>query len=278
MKKVLLTGGSGFVGRNVIKTLLEHYPDAEISSFSRSEGSISQLLTECPDKRLNIIMGDIRDPQAVHAALKDKDTVLHIAAMKRVDLCEEECREAASINVIGTMNLLDAFRGKTFIQMSTDKAVEPSNCYGATKLVAERMLLEKARKATGGARFMIIRSGNILGSTGSVMDIWKTQIEKYNEITVTNPDMMRFYTTVEGVAKLYLAVIERGENGKIYFTPSGEPLILRDLIATTLSKYGNDKTKVKIIGLRPGERMAEKMHSTDELDTISNFAETAAKI
>jgi FlaA1/EpsC-like NDP-sugar epimerase len=249
----------------------------EVFSFSRSEGVISTLLTECPDKRLKIVIGDIRDPQAVHLAMKDKDTVLHLAAMKRVDLCEEECREAATINVIGTMNLLDAFRGKTFIQMSTDKAVEPSNCYGATKLVAERMLLERARKATSGARFMIIRSGNIMGSTGSVMDIWKNQIEKSNEITVTNPDMMRFYTTVEGVVALYIAVLERGENGKVYFTPSGEPLILRDLIAKAIKQYGNDKTQVKSIGLRPGERMAEKMRTPDETNTISNFADTLVK-
>jgi FlaA1/EpsC-like NDP-sugar epimerase len=277
MKKILITGGSGFVGRSVIRKLLEHYPNVEVFSFSRSEGVISTLLTECPDKRLKIVIGDIRDPQAVHLAMKDKDTVLHLAAMKRVDLCEEECREAATINVIGTMNLLDAFRGKTFIQMSTDKAVEPSNCYGATKLVAERMLLERARKATSGARFMIIRSGNIMGSTGSVMDIWKNQIEKSNEITVTNPDMMRFYTTVEGVVALYIAVLERGENGKVYFTPSGEPLILRDLIAKAIKQYGNDKTQVKSIGLRPGERMAEKMRTPDETNTISNFADTLVK-
>jgi FlaA1/EpsC-like NDP-sugar epimerase len=273
MKKVLVTGGSGFVGRSVIGKLLEQYPDIEVTSFSRSEGIISQLMTECPDKRLKIMMADVRDTQAVHCALKDKDTVIHLAAMKRVDLCEEECREAASINVIGTMNMLDSFCGNTFILMSTDKAVEPSNCYGGTKLVAERMLLERANKAILGNRFMIIRSGNILGSTGSVMDIWKTQIEKYNEITVTNPDMKRYYTNVEGVVKLYIAVLERGENGRLYFTPSGDPLILKDLVTQTLKLYGNDKTKVKYIGLRPGERMTEKMRNADEKHTVSNFAE-----
>jgi UDP-N-acetylglucosamine 4,6-dehydratase len=273
MKKVLVTGGSGFVGRHLIGELFRQYPDIEVTSLSRSEGVISQLLIECSDKRLKIEMVDIRDTQAINQALRDKDTVIHLAAMKRVDLSEAESREAASINVIGTMNVLDAFQGNTFILMSTDKAVEPSNCYGATKLVAERMVLERAKKDTSGNRFMIIRSGNIIGSTGSVMDIWKTQIEKYNEITVTNPDMKRYYTSVEGVVKLYLAVLERGENGKIYFTPSGEPLILKDLVTQALKKYGNDKTKVKYIGLRPGERMAERMRTPDEKHTISNFAE-----
>ena len=167
-------------------------------------------------------MTDIRDTEAVKQALRDKDTVFHLAAMKRVDLSEVECRLAVTINVVGTMNILDAFHGKTFILMSTDKSVEPVNCYGGTKLVAERMVMERAMKAGDGERFMIIRSGNIVGSTGSVIDIWKKQIEQYNEITVTDLEMVRYYTSVEGVVKLYFAMIERGENGKIYYTPTGD--------------------------------------------------------
>jgi UDP-N-acetylglucosamine 4,6-dehydratase len=278
MKKVLVTGGSGFVGRSLIRELFRRYPDIEITSLSRSEGVISQLLMECPDKKLNIAIADLRDAQAVNQALRHKDTVIHLAAMKRVDLCESECHEAASINVIGTMNVLDAFRGNTFILMSTDKAVEPCNCYGATKLVGERLVLERAKKATNGNRFMIIRSGNIVGSTGSVMDIWKNQIEKFNEITVTDFDMLRFYTSIEGVIKLYIAVLERGENGKLYFTPNGEPIVLKEFVARALKLYGNDKTKVKAIGLRLGERMVERMRVPDEINTIAGFEELFEKV
>jgi FlaA1/EpsC-like NDP-sugar epimerase len=197
MKKVLVTGGSGFVGRNLIKELFKVYPDIEVTSLSRSEGVISQLLMECADKRLKIEMVDIRDAQAVNQALRDKDTVIHLAAMKRVDLSEAESHEAASINVIGTMNVLDAFHGDTFISMSTDKAVEPCNCYGATKLVAEKLVMERAKKDTDNNRFMIVRSGNIMGSTGSVLDIWKNQIKQFNEVSVTDIDMLRFYTSIE---------------------------------------------------------------------------------
>jgi UDP-N-acetylglucosamine 4,6-dehydratase/5-epimerase len=193
--------------------------------------------------------------------------------MKRVDLCESECHEAATINVVGTMNVLDAFRGETFILMSTDKAVEPCNCYGATKLVAERMVLERAKKELNGTRYMIIRSGNIMGSTGSVLDTWKDQIEHSNEITVTNLDMLRFYTTIAGVVKLYVAVLEHGENGKLYFTPQGEPVVLRDLVAQALKLYGNEKTTIKYVGLRPGERMVERMRTPDENNVIAGFAE-----
>lgn len=274
MKKVLVTGGSGFVGRHLIGELLKRFPEIEVTSLSRSEGVISQLLMECPDKRLKIAMVDIRDADAVHCALKDKDTLIHLAAMKRVDLSEDECWEATTINVIGTMNVLRAFQGNTFISMSTDKAIEPVNCYGGTKLVAERLVMEKAAKAGKGERFMIVRSGNIVGSTGSVVDIWKNQIKNSNEITVTDPEMRRFYTSVEGVVKLYIAVLERGENGKIYFTPQGKAMILREVIEKVIAEYGNEKTGVKCIGLRRGERMREKMRNPDETNTVAGFADT----
>ncbi len=277
MNKILVTGGSGFVGRHLISRLLKKYPESEIISLSRSEGVISQLLTECADKRLKIIMADVRELSAVKLACRGADTVIHLAAMKRVDLSEEQCREAAGINVLGTLNILDSFEGNTFILMSTDKAVEPVNCYGGTKLVAEKLVLEQTRKGAPGSRFMIIRSGNIMGSTGSVIDIWKKQIEENNEITVTNLDMLRFYTSVGGVIKLYLAVLERGENGKIYVTPRGEAKLLRDLVKEAISVYGNPATTIRVIGMRPGERMEEKMRVTHEPNIIAGFEDTEEK-
>ncbi|MBI2869693.1 MAG: polysaccharide biosynthesis protein [Chloroflexi bacterium] len=272
MKRILVTGGSGFVGRHLIAELLRKYPHAEVTSLSRSEGVISQLLTECPSKRLKIAMGDIRDYDAVRCAMKGIDIVIHLAAMKRVDLSEEHCQEAVTTNVIGTLNILNTFEGDTFVLMSTDKAVEPVNCYGGTKLVAEKLVQEQARHTRNG-RFMIIRSGNIMGSTGSVIDIWKKQIEEKNEITVTNLEMLRFYTSVEGVIKLYLAVLERGENGKIYVTPRGEARVLRELVKETISLYGNNKTRTRVVGLRPGERMEEKMQAEEEPNIVAGFEE-----
>ena len=173
------------------------------------------------------------------------------------------------------MNILDSFHGKTFILMSTDKSVEPVNCYGGTKLVAEKLVMERALKAAKGERFMIVRSGNIVGSTGSVVDIWKKQIEQYNEITVTDLEMIRYYTSVEGVAKLFFALIERGENGKIYFTPTGEPQILKDVVNTVIKLYGNKDTKVKCIGLRDGERMYEKMCTPAEKNVVGELVDAS---
>jgi len=271
MEKVLVTGGSGFVGRKLICELFNRYPNIEVTSMSRSEGVISKLLIECPNKRLKISITDVRDTEAVKQVLRDKDTVFHLAAMKRVDLSEVECRLAVTINVLGTMNILDSFHGKTFILMSTDKSVEPVNCYGGTKLLAEKLVMERAMKASNGERFMIVRSGNIVGSTGSVVDIWKKQIEQHNEIMVTDLEMIRYYTSVEGVAKLFFALIDRGENGKIYFTPTGEPQVLKDVVNTMIKLYGNKDTKVKCIGLRSGERMYEKMYTPTEKNVVREF-------
>lgn len=277
MKRVLITGGSGYIGRHLIYEMLDRYPNIEILSMSRSEGEISQLLNACSQKdkdcHLKIVMSDIRDQEAVHFYLRNVDTVIHLAALKRVDLCESECLEAVTTNIIGTMNLLKYFNGDTFIQMSTDKAVEPNNCYGATKMVAEKLVFERAAKEGNTKRFMIVRSGNVLSSTGSVIDIWHHQVKEFNEITVTHPDMMRFVTDVNGVVRLFIAILEKGENGKIYFTPRGESVIIGELANKFIKQYGNENTKIKYIGLRPGERMTEKMRSLGEKNTVAGFEE-----
>jgi FlaA1/EpsC-like NDP-sugar epimerase len=275
MKKIMVTGGSGYIGRRLIPRLLERYEDVEIYSISRSEGGISQLLIDCDEnKRLKIIMADIRDQDAMRVYLRNVDTLIHLAALKRVDLCESDCRAVVTTNIFGTMNLLDNFHGSTFIFMSTDKAVEPVNSYGATKMVAEKLVMEKSCKQEDRCRYIIVRSGNIIDSTGSVMDIWHHQIKQRNEIKVTHPDMLRFYTTVDGVVRLFIAVLEKGESGKIYFTPHGEAVITSDMADRFIKLYGNENTKIKYIGLRPGERMTEKMRSLTEGNTVAGFEQT----
>ncbi len=260
MKKVLITGGSGYIGRHLIYEMLDRYENIEILSMSRSEGEISQLLNACSQKdknsRLKIVMSDVRDSEAIRFYLRNVDTVVHLAALKRVDLCEAECTEAVTTNIVGTMNLINYFHGDTFIQMSTEK-----------------LIFEQVHKREGSCRFMIVRSGNVLSSTGSVIDIWQHQIKEYNEITVTHPDMMRFITDVNGVVRLFIAILEKGENGKIYFTPRGESVIIGEMANKFIKEYGNENTKIKYIGLRPGERMTEKMRSLGEQNTVAGFEE-----
>lgn len=271
MKNILVTGGSGFLGRTLIQKLLIAYPYVKITSISRSEGHISELLTQCGNGRLRIAIGDIRNKDETNYFAKDADTIIHLAAMKRVDTCEDECMQGVNTNIIGTMNVINAFNGQTFILMSTDKVVEPISCYGATKLVAEKLVTEQARKQIKPARYMIIRSGNVKGSTGSVLEIWKKQIEQNNEITVTDPEMTRLFTSADHIAYLILSVLERGENGKIYIIPQGKGIRLGDLAEEVIRLYGNSKTKIKIIGKRPGEKLHEKTHLPHDPNIILGF-------
>ena len=264
MKKVLVTGGCGFVGYCVIRELLARYPDVEVTSMSRSEGELLPLVKVYTTERLRALLADIRDRDAMRFAAKDADTLVHLAAMKRIDLCEEQSQDAITTNVIGTLNALQEFSGETFVFMSTDKAVEPTSCYGCSKLVAEKLVMEQARRNQGRARFMIVRAGNIGGSTGGVLDIWKRQIEQDNEITVTDLNMTRSFTSLDSVAELIMAVLERGENGRVYLTPREEEVKLGKLAEEAIKTYGNDKTRVRIVGMRPGEKLREKTHLRTE--------------
>ena len=125
---------------------------------------------------------------------------------------------------------------------------------------------------------MIIRSGNIMNSTGSVLQVWQQQITEYNEITVTDFKMERYFTSVDNVVRLIIAVFEQGENGKIYITPRGEKRTIKDLAEEAIRTYGNDKTKIKKIGKRPGERLHEKLSNADEKNVIAGFEDIISPV
>ena len=158
--KVLVTGGSGFLGRHLVKKLLDEYKDLEVTTIARNGEGIIRLLSVCANDRFKPLVGDIRDEEVLRFALRDVDTVVHLAAIKYINLCEISPSEAITINVNATASLLKLFKGSTFISMSTDKAVEASGCYGATKTIMEKMTLAEASKNTN-QRFMVVRSGNI---------------------------------------------------------------------------------------------------------------------
>jgi len=266
MKKILVTGGSGFLGRHLIQRLLKEYKSIEVKSISRNENEIRRMLEKCGYDRLTPVIGDIRDLNAIKYAVKGVDTVVHLAAMKHIDFCEKYPYEAITMNIIGTKNILEQFAGDAFVAMSTDKAVQASSCYGATKLLMEKMILDYAKKKEG-KRHMIIRSGNIFGSSGSVIERWREQIKQKNEIIVTNPDMTRFFINVESLVDFIIEVLEKGENGNIYI-PYQKAIRIGDLAEEFISLYGNKATKIKIIGLREGEKMHELLF-TDGEDVVS---------
>jgi len=146
--------------------------------------------------------------------------------------------------------------------MSTDKAVESSSCYGATKLIVEKMTLAEADKNTN-KRFMVVRSGNIFGSTGSVIENWHRQIKQNNEITVSNPEMTRFFINVDELAEYIITILENGESGKIYI-PSQRVIQIGDLAQAFIELYGNKTTMMKIVGQFQGEKMHKRLFMSGE--------------
>ena len=269
MDKVLITGGGGFLGRYLIKELLSKYSDIEIRALSRDENDMTETIVYCDSDRLKPIIGDIREIDALKYAIKGVDTVIHLAAMKHIDFCEMYPSEAISVNIIATMNLLKLFTGNTFIGMSTDKAVEATGCYGATKLLLEQLVLEQARKNPN-RRYMVVRSGNIFGSSGSVIQRWKQQIKQSNKVTVTNLEMTRFYINVNTLVDFIIQVIERGESGKIYI-PFQKVARLGDLAKAMMELYGDAKTKKEVTGLREGEKMHERLFSPSQKDVVTDL-------
>jgi len=262
MKVILVTGGSGFLGRHLIRKLLDKYPDNEIRAISRSENAIQRLLIGCHSRRLIPIVGDIRDVNSLNNAVRDADTIVHLAAMKHIDLCEIHPIEAITTNVIGTKNLLDSFSGHTFIGISTDKGVEATTCYGATKLLMERLVLEWARKEKR-RRYIVIRAGNIFGSSGSVIERWKQEISQNNEISITDPEMTRFFINVNTLVDFIIEIIEKGENRNIYI-PYQKTMKLADLAKATIDLYGNKETKLSLCGSRVGEKLHELLFTEGE--------------
>jgi UDP-N-acetylglucosamine 4,6-dehydratase len=276
MTKVLVTGGAGFLGRSLIKNMLARFKDIEVKAISRHENEIVELLVACNnDRRLKPIIGDIRELEVARYALKDVETVIHLAAMKHIDFCELYPSEAISVNVIATMNLLKLFTGDTFIGMSTDKAVDASGCYGATKLLLEKLVLEQALKNPD-RRYMIVRSGNIFGSSGSVIQRWRQQIKQNNSVVITNIDMTRFYIDVDTLVDFIIKILKQGENGRIYI-PYEKTAKLGDLAKAVVELYGDRKTKIEVIGLRKGEKMHERLFSSSQKEVTTELTSESSE-
>jgi FlaA1/EpsC-like NDP-sugar epimerase len=275
MDKVLITGGGGFLGRYLIKGLLNKYSDIEVRALSRHEHDMTETIVHCDSDRLKPIIGDIRDIDTLKYATRGVDTVIHLAAMKHVNFCELYPSEAIATNTIALMNLLKSFAGDTFVGMSTDKAVEATGCYGATKLLLEKLVLEQSRKDAA-RRYMVVRSGNIFGSSGSVIERWQQQIRQFNKITVTSLEMTRFYINVNNLADFIIEIIERGESGKIY-VPFQKVATLEDLAKAIIELYGNKETRMEITGLREGEKVHEKLFSSFETNVVSNLSSESSQ-
>jgi FlaA1/EpsC-like NDP-sugar epimerase len=241
MKKSLITGGTGTIGRCMAKSLKGY----DVTIFSRGEQRQAEMKAKHPE--FNYIIGDIRDSSGVYKAIKGQDYCFHLAALKHIDICEQNAREAIMTNVQGSLNVINAciLNGCKLINMSSDKAVNPGSVYGRTKSLIEAVVLQ--------AGFTNIRSGNILWSNGSVLNIWLDQIREKNEISITSMDMTRFFISPQTIVDFILSKMD--DPGTHTVPMDAYKLI--DLASAFIQKYGNDKTKIKVTGLRLGERLHE---------------------
>ena len=280
-RRVLITGAGGSIGSELVRQIANYFP-SEIILVENSEFNLytidMELSNKNPDVARHALIGDVRDRQRMFQIFEQykPELVFHAAALKHVPMVEFNMFEGMFTNVIGTKNVADAANKalvSTFVQISTDKAVNPSNIMGASKRIAESYCqaldLERGLNTT---RFITVRFGNVLGSAGSVVALFRDQISKGGPVTVTDPKMKRYFMTVREAVELVLAASALGTTqpnqvGKIFVLEMGKPVLIQSLAEQMIRLAGHSPSKdIKIIhtGLRPGEKLFEEMFHDGE--------------
>lgn len=261
---VLITGCTGSFGRKCTEVLLRDHHPKKLIAFSRDElkqHELRQLYPDGPNSPLRFFIGDVRDRDRLQRAFHGVDVVIHAAALKQVPACEYNPFEAIQTNIMGAKNIIDAAidQGvKKVLALSTDKAVNPVNLYGATKLCAEKLFVQgNSYSAAGLTRFSCVRYGNVVGSRGSVIPLFREQAQK-GRITVTDDRMTRFWLTLEQGVKFVLYAVETMRGGEI-FVPK-----IPSMKITDLARAIAPKCEIVKIGIRPGEKIHEVLISEDE--------------
>ncbi|OGE34531.1 hypothetical protein A3C32_04275 [Candidatus Daviesbacteria bacterium RIFCSPHIGHO2_02_FULL_41_14] len=264
--RFLITGGSGTFGRNIIK-ILSAKGAKNIISISRDENLIKEAEVEVGFSPVKFKLGDITDTHLISRLMQEVDVVFHTAAIKHVSLAEQNPREAHRINVTGLLNLLDnSSLIKRFIHVSSDKAIGVINCYGATKLVGEYLVRESNELYHN--QYLIIRCPNLLGSRGSVTDVWKRQLIQNNAIKITDPDMTRYFVTPQDAAEYVVEVaLKKVVNPMEIYYPIKftKKYLLKDLAQAFIELFGDAKTKIEVMGSLPGEKKHEDYISEVQL-------------
>ncbi|MCK6581051.1 MAG: UDP-N-acetylglucosamine 4,6-dehydratase (inverting) [Anaerolineae bacterium] len=261
-RSILITGGTGSFGHKFIEIMLREYHPRRLVIFSRDELKQHDMrVAGYNHESLRYFIGDVRDRDRLYRAFNDIDIVVHAAALKQVPACEYNPFEAVATNILGARNVIDAAidRGvKRVLAMSTDKATAPVNLYGATKLVSEKLFVQgNAYAGADGTRFSGVRYGNVVGSRGSVVPLFKKQAQE-GTLTITDKRMTRFWITLEQGVRFVISCIELMQGGEI-FIPKLPSLNIMDL-ARVVAPQAN----VEFIGIRSGEKLHESMISVDE--------------
>ncbi|WP_096015549.1 UDP-N-acetylglucosamine 4,6-dehydratase (inverting) [Campylobacter lanienae] len=262
-KNILITGGTGSFGKKYTKILLENYKPNKIIIYSRDELKQYEMAQEFNSSIMRYFIGDVRDESRLNTAMNGVDFVIHAAAMKHVPIAEYNPMECIKTNIHGAQNVINASiknRVEKVIALSTDKACNPVNLYGATKLASDKLFIA-ANNIVGLAptRFSVVRYGNVVGSRGSVVPLFKKLIENgAKELPITDERMTRFWITLEDGVKFVLKNFERMQGGEL-FIPKIPSMKITDLAATLAPNL-----PTKIIGIRPGEKLHEIMISADD--------------
>jgi UDP-N-acetylglucosamine 4,6-dehydratase len=258
---VLITGGTGSFGNKFVEIMLERFHPRRLVVFSRDELKQSEMMARFKDPSLRFFVGDVRDKERLERAMHGIDVVIHAAALKQIPSCEYNPFEAILTNVIGVKNVIDAAidQGVSRVMaISTDKAVNPINLYGATKLCAEKLAVQG--NAYGHARstiFSVVRYGNVIGSRGSVIPLFVEQ-KRTGTVTVTDPAMTRFWIRLEDGVAFAIRCTELMRGGEI-FVPKIPSMRIVDLVEAVAPGC-----RVDVIGIRPGEKLHEILISEDE--------------
>ena len=266
-KNILITGGTGSFGKKCLEMIFKRYNPNKVIIYSRDEFKQSVMKTEYADKvdmsKVRFFIGDVRDRERLYRAFDNVDYVIHAAAMKQVPTCEYNPMEAIKTNIHGAQNVIDAAldrKVKKVVALSTDKAVNPINLYGGTKLVSDKLFIAaNAYTGTNGTIFSVVRYGNVAGSRGSIIPIFKKMIEEgATELPITDIRMTRFWITLEQGVELVFKALEESKGGETYISK------IPSFKITDLAEAMLPGTGIKEIGIREGEKLHEVMVTRDD--------------
>lgn len=271
-KNILITGGTGSFGKKFIKILLEKYKPNKVIVYSRDELKQFEMGQVYNDPCMRYFIGDVRDRDRLMLAMKGVDYVVHAAALKQVPAAEYNPMECIKTNIMGAQNVIDACIANNVekvIALSTDKAANPINLYGATKLASDKLFTAANNiVGQGRTRFSVVRYGNVVGSRGSVVPFFKGLLERgATELPVTDERMTRFWLKLEDGVEFVLKNFQRMQGGEI-FIPKIPSMRILDL-----AKAIAPEAKIKIIGIRPGEKLHEVMCPSDLYYETVEFAD-----
>ena len=263
---ILVTGGTGSFGNAFIKAVIREFRPSRLIVFSRDELKQSEMQSDplfCKEPSLRFFLGDVRDVNRLESAMRDVDFVIHAAALKQVPAAEYNPFECIHTNVLGAQNIVQAAiraKVKRVVALSTDKATNPINLYGASKLAADKIFVAGNNMAGSvGVRFSVVRYGNVLGSRGSVVQIFRNMLANgIREMPITDERMTRFWITLEQGVSLVLSSLALMRGGEI-FVPK-----IPSTKLTTLVKAMDAKAFHKVVGIRPGEKVHEVLISEDD--------------